>query len=142
MLYRLLDGDDMHAHACAAGRYHCGDLLERKSGHVLEELRYLGVLIHGSGLHVKKFCAAGDEQGYEPLLVVVGVLPVVLQNAQLAHLLELCFELCLVRPLGELLDLFKCQRFALRHGEQDLDHLIVKDIAQTPVFGIGFGQRL
>ena len=142
MLNCLLNGDNMHADTCAAGRHHCGDILERKSGHVLEELRYLGVLIHGSGLHVKKFCAAGDEQGHEPLLVVVVVLPVVLQNAQLAHLLELCLQLCLVRPLGELLDLVKCQRLALRHGEQDLYHLIVEDIAQTPVFGIGFGQRL
>ena len=71
---------------------------------------------------------------------MVGILPVVLENAELAHLLELCFKLCLIRPAGELFDFVKCQRFTLGKCEKYLDHLVVKNIAQAPIFGICFGE--
>ena len=142
MCYRLFNGDNMHADTCTSGRYHRGDLLKRKSGHVLEELRNLGILIHGGGLHVKEFGTAGNKQGNEPLLMMILVLPVVLENAEFAHFLELCFKLAVVRPSGELLDLIKCQGLTLGKCEKNLNNLIVKNIAQTPILGIGFGELL
>ena len=61
-LYRLFDGNDVHADAAASRRNHSRDFFERQERHALEEHRKLGVSVHKRGVHVRVFGRARHEQ--------------------------------------------------------------------------------
>ena len=59
--YCFLHGDDMHAYAAAAHRYHGGNLLQRQESHTLKEHCQLRMLVHQLHVHIGVLGAARDE---------------------------------------------------------------------------------
>ena len=139
----LLHGDDVHADARASGRHHGGDLLQRQHGHALKERGHLRVLVDLAFPHVQELGAAGDEQGQDVALLVVGVLavqilPVVLDQAQPRHV---------VQQLLQRLTLHFRQRHQLLNGlgladahlQRHVHHLVGDDAVQSPVLRVIHG---
>ena len=130
----LLDRDDVHADAGASGRHHAGDLRQRQKRHALEKLRDLRMLLHLLQVHVHQLCRAGHEDRQRPLLVMVGVLPVVLEQADHGHLVKQLLHVDGI--LAELLaDLGRCGRHAHLHRERKLRHLVGNDAGQAIILG-------
>ena len=132
----LLDRDDVHADAGASGRHHAGDLRQRQKRHALEKLRDLRMLLDLLQVHVHQLRRAGHEDRQRPLLVVVGVLPVVLEQADHGHLVKQLLHIDGI--LADLLaDLGRRGRDAHLHRERELRHLVGDDAGQAVVLGRG-----
>ena len=125
----LLNGDNMHADACASGRYKLGDVCQGQVCHALEEVCGLGIHIGLLGVYHHDLCAAGNEHIQHPALFMVGVLavevfPVELNKAALADCLHCLFKVCSVKLRvlrGQLLD---GQGNALFHGQADIEYIV------------------
>ena len=125
----LLNGNNVHADACAAGRYELGDACQRQICHALEEVCGLGVHIGLLGIYHHDLCAAGDEHVQHPALFMVGVLavevfPVELDEAALADGLHCLFEVCSVKLRVLLCKLLDGQGNALFHGQADIEDIV------------------
>ena len=130
----LLDRDDVHADAGASGRHHAGDLRQRQKRHALEKLRDLRMLLDLLQVHVHQLGRAGHEDRQRPLLVVIGVLPVVLEQADHGHLVKQLLHVDGV--LADLLaDLGRRGRDAHLHRECKLRHLVGDDAGQAVILG-------
>ena len=130
----LLDRDDVHADAGASGRHHAGDLRQRQKRHALEKPRDLRVLLHLLEVHVHQLGRTGHKDRQHPLLVVVGVLPVVLEQANHGHLVKQLLHID--RVLAELLaDLSRRGRDTHVHRERELRHLVGDDAGQAIILG-------
>ena len=130
----LLDRDDVHADAGASGRHHAGDLRQRQERHALEKLRDLRMLLDLLQVHVHQLCRAGHEDRQRPLLVVIGVLPVVLEQADHGHLVKQLLHVDGI--LADLLaDLGRCGRDTDLHRERKLRHLVGDDAGQAIILG-------
>ena len=130
----LLDRDDVHADAGTSGRHHAGDLRQRQKRHALEKLRDLRVRLHLLEVHVHQLGRARHEDRQRPLLVMVGVLPVVLEQADHGHLVKQ-----LLHVDGILADLFadfgRCGRDTDLHRECKFRHLVGDDAGQAVILG-------
>ena len=142
----LLHRDDMHADACASRRNHRGDLLKGQEGHPLKESGKLRMFIDPALVHVEEFRAAGNETGqhiafFMVWVLAVEILPMVLQQADLAHLLK---ELLQLFPLyaGKLNELFERLRLAHIHLQGNIRHFIGNDARKAPVFRVLRGDAL
>ena len=130
----LLDRDDVHADAGASGRHHAGDLRQRQESHALKKLCDLRMLLDLLEIHVHQLCSAGHEDRQRPLLVVVGVLPVVLEQADHGHLVKQLLHVDGV--FADLLaDLSRRSRHAHLHCECNLCHLVGDDAGQAIILG-------
>ena len=128
----LLHRDDVHADARASGRHHGRRLREGPLRGLLEELRDGRVLLDLARAHVEELGGAGHEHGQNPLLGAGGILPVVLEQADIAHLVEELLERLGVHPGG--LDRVGQGVGATHlHLEEDVGHLIGRDLGKRPV---------
>ena len=127
--YSLLNGNNMHAYACASGRYKLGDACQGQVCHALKEVCGLGVHIGLLRVYHHDLSAAGNEHVQHPALFMVGVLavevfPVELDKAALADCLHCLFKVCSVKLgvlCGQLLD---GQRHTLFHGQADIEYIV------------------
>ena len=130
----LLDRDDVHADAGASGRHHAGDLRQRQERHALEKLCDLRVRLHLLEVHVHQLRRTGHEDRQRPLLVMVGVLPVVLEQADHGHLVKQLLDVD--RILARLFaHLRRGGRDTDLHRERKLRHLVGDDAGQAVILG-------
>ena len=83
---RFFDRNDMHADTAAARGHHRGDLFQRQTCHALKEPAKLRVLFQKRLVHVGKLAGTGDEHRQHPLLFVLLVFIVPLDQTVFAHL--------------------------------------------------------
>ena len=130
----LLDRDDVHADAGASGRHHAGDLRQRQKRHALEKLCDLRMLLDLLQVHVHQLRRTGHEDRQRPLLMMVGVLPVVLEQADHGHLVKQLLDVD--RILSRLFaHLRRGGRHAHLHRERKLRHLVGDDAGQAIILG-------
>ena len=137
----LLHRDDVHADPGASRRHHGRDVLQRQEGHPLKEGGHLRVLVDLVLLHVEEFGAARHEHGQNILFFVPLVLPVVFQQADVAHLIEQLLQL-LGAPAGGLHQLGQRHGLADLHLEGHVRHLVGHKARQAPVFRVAAGHAL
>ena len=130
---RVLDRDHVETQTGAAGRHHMGDHLQRQLAHLIEEFRCLGVLLHDLLVEHEVFRVADDKDRQHILLVVVGVVPVILHDADVAHLFEQGSNLLLV-PLHLFCQRLRRRGLAHAHLQQHPRHVVREDLVQHPVF--------
>ena len=132
----LVHGQDVHADAVAAGRDQMGLALQRQEGHLVEGVGKLGILLDLPEDHVGHLGDAGDEELDIPLLLVLGVLPVVLDDALLGRVGQKLDD-ALLGLAGELGDLRGGLGLAQAHLQHDFGNLITgAGAVQNDVFGI------
>ena len=84
----LLDRNDVHADTGASGRHHRRSLGQRAFGCLLKELGIDRMLLELAHAHVEKLSGTRHQHGQHPLLGALGVFPVVLEQARVAHIVE------------------------------------------------------
>ena len=136
----LLHRNDVHSDARPSGRNHGGDFLQGQEGHALKKGGDLRGLLNLRMAHIEKLRAARHEHGQDIPLFVVGVfavqvLPVVLNEADQAHLVQQLLQLFRLHA-GELLYLGKGLGFAHLHLQGHVGHLVGNQPGQTPVFRV------
>ena len=142
VLNRFLHGQHVHADAVAAGGYQMGFALQGKEGHLVEAVGQLGILLHLPGDHVGHLGDAGDEELDVPLLLVLGVLPVVLDDAVIGGVGQQLHN-ALLGFAGQLRDLRGGLGLAQLHLEHDLRDLVVgAGAVEDDVLGVGLRQFL
>ena len=117
-----------------------GLALQREEGHFVEALGELGVLFNLIQDHVRHLGDAGNEQLDVPLLLVLGILPVVLHDAVHGTVGQELFD-ALFGLAGELGDLCSGLGLAQAHLQHDFRNLIIGTCAvEDDVFRILLGQ--
>ena len=84
----LLDRNDVHADTGASGRHHRRGLGQWSLGRLLKELGIDRVLLELAHAHVEELGGTRHQHGQHPLLGALGILPVVLEQARVAHIVE------------------------------------------------------
>ena len=84
----FLDRNDVHTDARASGRHHRRGLGQRALGCLLKELGVDRVLLELAHAHVEELGRTRHQHGQHPLLGALGVFPVVLEQARVAHVVE------------------------------------------------------
>ena len=125
----LLDRDDMHADAGAAGRHELRKACQGEIGHALKEVRGLGEHVRLLGLDHHDLGAAGNEHVEHPALLVGGVLavqvlPVILHQAALADGLQSLLQILPVELRVLFRDLLKGHGYAALHGQGDIQDIV------------------
>ena len=138
----LFNRDDMHADAVAAGRDQVGLAFERQESHFVKGVCQLRILFYLPEHHIRHLGNAGDKQLDVPLLLVLGIFVVVLDDAVHGAVGEQLVD-ALLRLAGELGDLRGGFGFAKSHLEHDFCDLVVgAGTIENNVLRIGFGQTL
>ena len=136
----FLHGQDVHADAVAAGGDQVGLALQGQEGHLVEGVGQLGILLDLPEDHVGHLGDAGDEELHIPLLLVLGILPVVFDDALFGRVGQKLDD-AVFRLSGELGDLCGGLGLAKAHLEHDLRDLVAGACAvQNDVLGVGLGQ--
>ena len=134
--------DDMHADACAAGRYKVGLACEGQEGHLVEHLAELGVLLKLPVNHVGHLGDAGDEELDIVALLMLGILACILDSTGDGSLLEQLLNMLGVFA-AELCNLLQILGLTDTHLEHDLCLLIAfKGAVQNDVFRVGLCESL
>ena len=137
---RFFHGDDVHTNAVAAGRDQMCLAFERKEGHLVEAVSQLGIFFNLPENHVCHLGNAGDKQLDIPLLFMIGVLIVILDNAVIGGISQK-FNNSVFRLAGKLCDLSGGLGLAQTHFEHDLRNLIAgTGSVKNDVFRVCFGQ--
>ena len=89
----LLDRNDVHADTGASGRHHRCGLGQRALGCLFKELGVDRVLLELARAHVEELGGTRHQHGQHPLLGALGVFPVVLEQARVAHIVEHLLDL-------------------------------------------------
>ena len=132
----------MHAHAIAAGRHQMGLAHQRQEGHLVKGFCQFRILLHLPEDHVGHLGDAGDEELDVPLLLVLGIFPVILHNAMLGGVGEQLFD-ALLALAGELCDLCGGLGLAQAHFQHDFGDLVAGACpVQNDVLRVVFGQSL
>ena len=84
----LLDRNDVHADTGASGRHHRRSLGQRALGCLLKKLGIDWMLLELTHAHVEELGRTRHQHGQHPLLGALGVFPVVLEQARIAHVVE------------------------------------------------------
>ena len=130
----------MHAESVAAGRHQVSLTLQGEEGHLVETLSEFRVLFNLIQDHVRHLGDAGNEQLDVPLLLVLGILPVVLHDAVHGTVGQELFD-ALFGLAGELGDLCSGLGLAQAHLQHDFRNLIIGTCAvEDDVFRILLGQ--
>ena len=119
----LLNRHDVHADACASGRHHRRDLLQRQERHLVKAPRQLRVRLHLREHHVGHLRNAGHKLLHIVLLFVRRIFPIVLHSARPRGLLQHLFHALRVLA-GDTCDLCERLRLAQPHLEHDLRRLV------------------
>ena len=138
MLDGALDGNNVHADARASGRHERCRAGERALRGLLEELGENRVLLELAPAHVEELRRSRHEHGENPLLLMLGILPVVFEEAHVGDLVEHGFEL--LRRDARRLD-GGLERVGLAHLELDehVSLLVSRSLGEAPVL---IGQKL
>ena len=91
----LLDRNDVHADTGASGRHHRRGLGQRSLGRLFKELSVDRVLLELAHAHVEELGGTRHQHGQDPLLGALGVFPVVLEQARVAHVVEHLLDISL-----------------------------------------------
>ena len=138
----FFDGQDVHADAVAAGRDQMGLAFEGQKGHLVESIRQFGILFDLPEDHVRHLGDAGNEKLDVPLLLVLLVFPVVLDDAVHGGVGQQ-FDDALFGFAGELGDLCGGFGLAQAHFEHDFGDLVIgAGTVQDRVFRIVLRQTL
>ena len=133
---RALDGQHVHADAVAARRDQVGLPFQRQEGHLVKAVGQFGVLLDLLQHHVGHLGNAGNKELDIPLLLMLGILPVVLHDAVVGGVGEQLDD-AVLGLAGELGDLRGGLGLAEAHFQHDLGNLIVAAGAvQNDVFRI------
>ena len=117
-----------------------GLAFERKEGHLVEAVSQLGIFLDLPEDHVGHLGDAGNEQLDVPLLLVLGILPVVLHDAVHGTVGQELFD-ALFGLAGEFGDLCSGLGLAQAHLQHDFRNLIIGTCAvEDDVFRILLGQ--
>ena len=137
---RFFNRDYMHTDAVAAGRNQVRLAGERKEGHLVKAVGELGIFFNLPENHVCHFGNAGDKQLDIPLLFMIGVLIVILDNAVIGGISQK-FNNSVFRLAGKLCDLSGGLGLAQTHFEHDLRNLIAgTGSIKNDVLRVCFGQ--
>ena len=83
----------MHADAGTSGRHHRRGLGQRPLGCLLKELGIDRMLLELAHAHVEELSRTRHQHGQHPLLGSLGIFPVVLEQARVAHVVEHLLDL-------------------------------------------------
>ena len=128
----LLDRNDMHADAGASGRHHRRGLGQRPLGRLLKELGIDRMLLELAHAHVEELGGTRHQHGQHPLLGALGVFPVVLEQARVAHIVEHLLDLGLGHA-GELDHLGQRIGTAHLHLTEHFGLLVGRGLGKRPV---------
>ena len=128
----LLDRNDVHADAGASGRHHRRGLGQRALGRLLKELGVDRVLLELAHAHVEELGRTRHQHGQHPLLGALGVFPVVLEQARVAHVVEHLLDIGLGHA-GELDHLGQRVGTAHLHLAEHFGLLIGRGLGKRPV---------
>ena len=128
----LLDRNDMHADAGTTGRHHRRGLGQRSLRRLLKELGIDRVLLELAHAHVEKLGGTRHQHGQHPLLGALGIFPVVLEQARVAHIVEHLLDLGLGHA-GELDHLGQRVGTAHLHLAEYLGLLVSRGLGKRPV---------
>ena len=133
----LLDGDDVHTGAGAAlgdhlSQTHGPETGERKVSGQFEHFGEFRMIFIPLGMLVQDLSTAGNVVLDGVLLDMLGVLPVPLDDAVVAHLFQFVVEIILIET-GQSLDLFEGLGLAEAHSEHDGGAVFIDDGFQTIV---------
>ena len=128
----LLDGNDVQTDAATSQRHHSGCLGQRVLGRLLEELGHNGMLVQLALAHVHELGGTGHQHGQNQLLGAGGILPVVLEQADVAHLVQKLLKRFGIHA-GRLGGRLKRIGLAHLHLQQHVGHLIGRGGVERPV---------
>ena len=128
----LLDRNDVHADARASGRHHRRGLGQRALGRLLKELGIDRVLLELAHAHVEELGRTRHQHGQHPLLGTLGVFPVVLEQARVAHVVEHLLDIGLGHA-GELDHLGQRVGAAHLHLAEHFGLLVGRGLGKRPV---------
>ena len=128
----LLDRNDVHADTGASGRHHRRGFGQRPLGRLLKELGIDRMLLELAHAHVEELGGTRYQHGQHPLLGALGVFPVVLEQARVAHIVEHFFDLCLGHA-GELDHLGQRIGTAHLHLAEHLGLRVGRGLGKRPV---------
>ena len=119
-----------------------GLALQREEGHLVEALGELGVLFNLIQDHVRHLGDAGDEQLDIPLLLVLGIFPVILHDAVHGGVGEQLHN-TLFGLAGEFRDFSRGLRLAQAHLQHDFRDFVIGTCAvENDVFRVFLRQPL
>ena len=128
----LLDRNDVHADTGASGRHHRCGLGQRALGCLFKELGVDRVLLELAHAHVEELGGTRHQHGQHPLLGALGIFPVVLEQARVAHIVEHLLDLGLGHA-GELDHLGQRVGTAHLHLAEYLGLLVSCGLGKRPV---------
>ena len=128
----LLDRNDVHADARASGRHHRRGLGQRALGRLLKEFGVDRVLLELAQAHVEELGRTRHQHGQHPLLGTLGVFPVVLEQARVAHVVEHLLDIGLGHA-GELDHLGQRVGAAHLHLAEHFGLLVGRGLGKRPV---------
>ena len=128
----LLDRNDMHANTGTTGRHHRRGPGQRALGRLLKELGIDRMLLELAHAHVEELGRTRHQHGQHPLLGTLGVFPVVLEQARVAHVVEHFFDLGLGHA-GDLDHLGQRVGTAHLHLAEHLGLLVGRGLGKRPV---------
>ena len=128
----LLDRNDMHADTGASGRHHRRGLGQRSLGRLLKELGIDRVLLELAHAHVEELSGTRHQHGQHPLLGSLGIFPVVLEQARVAHVVEHLLDLGLGHA-GEFDHLGQRVGTAHLHLAEHFGLLVSRGLGKRPV---------
>ena len=128
----LLDRNDMHADAGTSGRHHRRGLGQRPLGCLLKELGIDRMLLELAHAHVEELSRTRHQHGQHPLLGSLGIFPVVLEQARVAHVVEHLLDLGLGHA-GELDHLGQRVGTAHLHLAEHFGLLVSRGLGKRPV---------
>ena len=131
----FFDRDHVHANACAAWGHHGGNVFQRQKGHPLKKGGHFGVVGNLLFVHVKELGAAGHKHGQNVLFFAAGVLPVVFQQANAAHLIQQGLQL-FGGFAGSFFQFRQGHWLAHLHFQGNIGHFVSHNAGQTPIFGV------
>ena len=149
-VYRLLNGDNVHTYAHAAGRHHMRYACQGDVGHTLKKACYRGVFLNAVKGGVEKLRRARHKERqpvsfdfgrvfygvviFEIMGVIVAV--IIFDNADNGHLLIYLFNVFRVNAFVKLDEVVKRVVFAQFHLVAKVNHFGRENLAQAPVFGV------
>ena len=128
----LLDRNDVHADTGASGRHHRRGLGQRALGCLFKELSVDRMLLELAHAHVEKLGRTRHQHGQHPLLGALGVFPVVLEQARVAHVVEHLLDIGLGHA-GELDHLGQRIGTAHLHLAEHFGLLVSRGLGKRPV---------
>ncbi len=139
----MLNGDNVHTDTSSSGRNDLGNLLQRKTSHMLEEVTQFRMLIDQILVHVRKLTGSGNEHRKNILLLMSIVLIVPLKKTGPGHMIQHLLKLALFYT-GDLLNLSESLRLTnlLKYLKNKFSFFIGAETSYCPILRIILGDLL